>query len=347
MSNITSSLYLPLFTLHFPQKALANYDVTLQEWYELMAAMSDVDLSQGNIANTFITLESFCEIGNYAKTFFGGEDRFLDVYLEEMTPAQLGPAGMMFASAPTLGDGIRHWVSCGKHVLPMLFIDQHYNDTHYYTTNEYVADIGPLSTTLLELLIMLTIRMIQLIYHNKARIGVQFRHQQYLPSSLYEKHLGFVPTFGATESGLLIDRQDLDLPNSAYSLFTYQQALETLRLMIAEANSQERYSHRVWQILVNAGVRGQFYSLDEVLDILNCSTRTLSRNLAAEGTTFREIQAEVRMEVAKRLLLKPGAVIKNVYERAGFNDLSSFSRAFHRYTKYTPREFIDKFRGKS
>jgi AraC-like DNA-binding protein len=344
-ASIASKLHVPLFTLQIPQKALAAFNITPTAWFELMAAMAEIELDYDNLANTFITLEDFCKIVGYAKMVFG-EERFLRIYLEDITPAQLGPAGMVLATAPTIGEGLEHWIRSGKFILPMLVIEGHLDGSYFYTTNEYTVDIGPLSTTILELLVLLTVRLIQQISDGKVWVGARFRHKQYLPTQFYKDHLGFVPTFEAAETGFVLEREGLNAPNGDHSLLAYQQALRGLRELEEQAAGQVLHSHRVRRILVDEGMRGNFLGLDDITGLLHCTSRTLARRLADEGTSFREIQAEARIELAKQLLLKPGAVIKAVYERAGFNDASSFTRAFRRYTKFTPSEFLDRHRRK-
>lgn len=346
MPRIASKLHVPLFTLQIPQKTLASFNITPRAWFEMLAAMAEIELDNDNLASTFITLEDFCKIIRYAKTLFG-EERFLRIYLEDITPAQLGPAGMVLASAPTIGEGLEHWIRSGTYILPMLRIDAHLDGSYYFSTNEYTVDIGDLSTTVLELLVLLTVRLIQQLSDGKVWVGARFRHAQYLPTQFYKDHLGFLPTFEAAETGFILEREGLEATNGDHSLLAYQAALRGLRELEEQAAGQVLHSHRVRQILVEAGMRGEFLDLDAVTGILNSTPRTLARRLADEGTSFREIQAEARIELAKQLLLKPGAVIKAVYERAGFTDPSSFTRAFRRYTKFTPKEFLDKSRRKS
>jgi len=72
---------------------------------------------------------------------------------------------------------------------------------------------------------------------------------------------------------------------------------------------------------------------------LRMSVRTLSRTLAAEGTTYRALLDQVRFELASRYLSDPRASIGEVAFRLGFSELSAFSRAFRRRTGQSPAAY--------
>ncbi len=82
-----------------------------------------------------------------------------------------------------------------------------------------------------------------------------------------------------------------------------------------------------------------FRSLDEVAERLSVSARTLKRKLKAEGTAFSEILDAVQCELACELLRSEQLSMEDVAERAGYSDVSNFTRAFKRWTKLTPAAY--------
>ena len=72
---------------------------------------------------------------------------------------------------------------------------------------------------------------------------------------------------------------------------------------------------------------------------LKMSVRTLNRLLAAEGTSYRELLDALRRELAARHLAGDHVSIAEVSFLLGFSELSSFHRAFKRWTSRTPAEF--------
>ena len=72
---------------------------------------------------------------------------------------------------------------------------------------------------------------------------------------------------------------------------------------------------------------------------LGMSTRTLSRNLAEEGTSFAEILEELRAALAKRYLRDETLPVSEIAWLLGYREVSSLTHAFKRWTGMTPRRF--------
>jgi AraC-like DNA-binding protein len=71
---------------------------------------------------------------------------------------------------------------------------------------------------------------------------------------------------------------------------------------------------------------------------LGVSTRTLKRRLADAGTTFSDVVAARRRDVATALL-RTSATIDEIAAELGYADAQSFSRAFRRWTGMTPSAY--------
>jgi AraC-like DNA-binding protein len=66
------------------------------------------------------------------------------------------------------------------------------------------------------------------------------------------------------------------------------------------------------------------------------SARSLQRHLAAIGTSYSEIVAEVRLETACHLLVESDERLSDIALRLGYAGPSSFSRTFVRLMKIQP-----------
>ena len=69
---------------------------------------------------------------------------------------------------------------------------------------------------------------------------------------------------------------------------------------------------------------------------LGMSPRSLQRHLAAMGTSYTDMVAEVRFDTACHLLLQSNESISQIALRLGYAGTSSFSRVFMRWTKIQP-----------
>ena len=69
------------------------------------------------------------------------------------------------------------------------------------------------------------------------------------------------------------------------------------------------------------------------------TSRTLHRRLAEHGTSFRQLLDSVRLDLARAYLGETELPVTEIGFLIGFADLSSFSRAFKRWTGPSPAEF--------
>jgi AraC-like DNA-binding protein len=67
--------------------------------------------------------------------------------------------------------------------------------------------------------------------------------------------------------------------------------------------------------------------------------RTLERRLNARGITFQAVLDEVRFEVARQLLHDTQLAIANIAGAIGFEEASSFTRAFTRWAGVSPTKW--------
>jgi len=81
-------------------------------------------------------------------------------------------------------------------------------------------------------------------------------------------------------------------------------------------------------------------TLKLVADITGLSTRTLQRQLANNGLTYRDLLAEVRCETAIELMQKTNLTITDIASQLGYSDGAHFARNFRRITGVSPHEYI-------
>ncbi|MFM0133807.1 helix-turn-helix domain-containing protein [Paraburkholderia sediminicola] len=67
--------------------------------------------------------------------------------------------------------------------------------------------------------------------------------------------------------------------------------------------------------------------------------RTLQRRITDEGSTFREVVAEARHELWRRLLADSASSIDEVECPLGYQDTGSFYRAFRDWEDVTPNRW--------
>ena len=81
--------------------------------------------------------------------------------------------------------------------------------------------------------------------------------------------------------------------------------------------------------------------MDRVAAYLSVTKRTLQRQLKAEGVAYKDLLAEVRMNMATSYLLETNASITALADMLGYAELSVFSNAFRKSMGVSPRAWRD------
>ncbi|MGQ7830990.1 helix-turn-helix transcriptional regulator [Altererythrobacter sp. Z27] len=84
---------------------------------------------------------------------------------------------------------------------------------------------------------------------------------------------------------------------------------------------------------------GRVPQLADLARMHELSERTLARNLANSGTSFRELLDQARMDLGKELLLQSDLPVHGVAERLGYSEASAFVRSFNRQFNVSPAKW--------
>lgn len=95
-------------------------------------------------------------------------------------------------------------------------------------------------------------------------------------------------------------------------------------------------------LLVNP--QDEFPSLELTAEKMNTSASTIKRKLREYNTSYQKILNEVRMEIAIDYLQNSDKSIKDICYDLGYQEPSTFSRAFRQWTRQSPQEYRDDHR---
>ncbi|MBH1987137.1 MAG: AraC family transcriptional regulator ligand-binding domain-containing protein [Burkholderiales bacterium] len=102
---------------------------------------------------------------------------------------------------------------------------------------------------------------------------------------------------------------------------------------------QDQRDWRAWVTMMLTEAQGHQPTQDELAAIVNVSTSTLARHLAAQGTTFRELANEIRHERACQWLREGRLRVSDVAELLGYTDPANFIRAFKARSGVSPTQY--------
>ncbi|MDX2032711.1 MAG: AraC family transcriptional regulator [Blastocatellia bacterium] len=169
-------------------------------------------------------------------------------------------------------------------------------------------------------------------------VEVAFAHARPAHSMEHERIFAAPILFSQSHNRLTFSAEALDLPvlHANHDLLPLLEARaeEGLRRQA----EQESLSSRVQREIVNQ-LRGDAPNIGTVARALGLGERSLQRELAAEGTSFRDLLDTARCELALHHLRNPRVSVAEVAILLGFSEPSAFHRSFKRWTGRTPQVF--------
>ncbi len=119
-----------------------------------------------------------------------------------------------------------------------------------------------------------------------------------------------------------------------------------LRRRLSDLEGDATFGDRACAVLLEALPSGQV-GVDAVARRLAVSTRTLQRRLRDEGTSFQALVRATRLRLARHYLRQPNLTSTEIAFLLGFEEPTSFFRAFQRWTGETPQAVRQKMRDAS
>jgi AraC-like DNA-binding protein len=166
-------------------------------------------------------------------------------------------------------------------------------------------------------------------------IEVRFTHAAPADTSHHQRLFAAPIRFGAPSNTLVFESKLLDLPLQSHDS-SLCAALERQADELLGREPAHGFKAEVRAALA-AELRGGDPSAEHVAVALAVHPKTLARRLRAEGTTFRRVVDELRLQLAERYLRQPGLSVEEVAFLLGYSDHSAFHRAFRRWTGRAPR----------
>jgi AraC-like DNA-binding protein len=276
-----------------------------------------------------------------------GDPAFGLHWSERSTFAPFDLVGHLVVSLPALGDAL----SAIVHLMPLLTSGNRVDlvDTAGATELRcvFATPASPPSCHVREEFIAgAVVRLLRLYGGAAGRPStVHFTYPEPAHVREYERVFGKVLRFDQACCCVAFDRVLLDakLPYSDVSLSNLLRSSADARLR--QVTGAHSHGARLRETL-NALPPPDWGTMDDVASRLGLSGRALRRHLAAEGTSYPAISAEILGAHAERLLVDANRSLKEVAVALGFSDPSSFHRAFHRWTGMTPAKYRATRRGR-
>ncbi len=165
---------------------------------------------------------------------------------------------------------------------------------------------------------------------------VEFEHSRFSDVARHHELFGIEPRFGSNANRLHFPRKVLDYP----VMTSDPSLLEALRFYLDDrikTRSEEGDLLAKTNHLISASLSQRVPDQDWIASQLGMSSRTLQRKLADLDVVFSDLVGEIRKGIALDYIKHTDYNLTEIALMLGYGELSSFSRAFKRWTGTSPQ----------
>lgn len=157
-------------------------------------------------------------------------------------------------------------------------------------------------------------------------------------STTHAAYFGCSIHTGAPQDMLVLDGADLNRPFPGHNAQMLEILTPALSAALGELEAQGSVAEQVKIVLKRSLASGK-PCLSDVAKQLGMSDRTLQRRVTEEGSTFRDLLSDARRDLGRHLLSDPATDIDEVACLLGYQDTTSFYRAFREWEGMPPNRW--------
>jgi AraC-like DNA-binding protein len=145
-------------------------------------------------------------------------------------------------------------------------------------------------------------------------------------------------SFGQDDNGFILSVDSLYRLNKNFDQKKYQTLLDTIECHHVVFPKNQLFSTYIKSLILQTLSTGNS-SLEHIARLSNMHPRAIQRKLAKEGFTYKSLVNEIRLNLAKRLLVQEDISMLQISSILGYSDASAFSRAMTSQLGCSPRSW--------
>ena len=165
-------------------------------------------------------------------------------------------------------------------------------------------------------------------------------------SQAHTDYFGAPVVLGAPHNALILDANDLERPFAGHNPELLAVLTPTLSNALDEINVHSSLPEQVKIVLKRQLPSGK-PDLSNIAEAIGLSQRTLQRRIAEAGTSFRQLLETSRRELGRDMLANGVSGADEIAYLLGYQDTSSFYRAFHEWEGVTPSQWRERNMGRA
>lgn len=159
--------------------------------------------------------------------------------------------------------------------------------------------------------------------------------------SMLHRAFGCPIQFDMSVDQLVLDESLLARPFVTSNADVVAMLVPSLETALAETTASRTIAEDV-RVALSHRMTGDRPSVEKVARTMRLSPRTLQRRLGELGTSYQALLDDVRRDASRRLLANTDLDASEIAFLLGFEELNSFSRAFHGWEGSTPTKWRDE-----
>jgi AraC-like DNA-binding protein len=168
-------------------------------------------------------------------------------------------------------------------------------------------------------------------------ISIALMHSGEGRQQAYENFFGCPLDFDAPRSEIRLQASILDTAMPMRDADTSAICQQQCQLLLARMSRSSGFVEQVRQLIVARP--GHFPDIDYIARKLCMTSRTLRRRLTEEGSSYQQILADVRYQLAREYLATSRLPVEEIAALLGYSNPGNFTHAFKRWHGSPPRQY--------
>lgn len=294
------------------------------------------DLETLNGPDTTMPLSLYCRLWDIAIDHTG--DHLLGLRLaQNPNNIEMSLVSHVFFNSQNLKEGLKHYIRYYALINESVSVQLSIKDNKAMVS--YLCN-DPSHYCVQDVEHSLALSVMRIKDYLSGDISLDEVHFQHPCHSLkaFEKFFGCPVYFNQKTSALVFKSKYLDyvFPQKSTNLFNFLTG--HLEPLLKKIKKKTTLSDQVTRLIHKSLSEGK-YDAENISSELHMSRHTLYRKLKSEGVSFHELVDNVRKNKALELIQKKQHTLSEIAFLLGFSELSSFSRAFKKWTGSSPNNY--------
>lgn len=258
-------------------------------------------------------------------------------------PSQMGTLGYAWLASSTLERAF-HRLSRFQHLVTNAYEVEIEKTESLCTVLIQYSRHNPAFQARSESIIATLLSMSRMNFGNRLKVqAVSFVHPEPECIEKYLEVFGCHPVFNASRDSISFATCDvtkkLPTANHIFAEMMDQSIIQSLKKLEAD-----NIVSKVKAVIIEQLSCGKVTE-EDIAAQMNMSKRKLQLKLAEEGVRFKTLVDDIRTKMARDYLVDQNYCLSEIAFMLGFSEVSSFSRAFKRWTGVSPGQYQNRSKG--